>query len=125
MRVLDLITDAGSTGMSMKEVAHAMDTQFSSVSGRGTELKRLGMVEDSGEVRAGSAVLVATGTVKMPQPKEPEKPKEDIKAITPTDAQRQFKALEDLYENTAMSNEDYDNAKARIYRALGLWGMGQ
>jgi hypothetical protein len=125
LAVLELIKDSPN-GLSMKEVADLMNTQFSTVSGRGSELKKFGLVEPTGEVREGSAVLQATRRVFQPivvtkvQP-APE-PKEDIKPITPAEAQRQFKALEDLFEHTSLSNEGYDNAKARIYRALGLWG---
>jgi hypothetical protein len=128
LKVLELIKDA-ENGLSMKEVARIMDTQFSSVSGRGSELKRFGLVEETGEVREGSAVLKATSRVFQPivvsrvQP-APE-PKEDIKPITPAEAQKQLKSLEDLYEHTSLTNEDYDAAKARIYRALGKWGTGQ
>jgi predicted transcriptional regulator len=53
--VLALISKHG--GLSMKEVAALMDVPFNTVSGRGSELKQLGKVEKTGEVRDGSAVL--------------------------------------------------------------------
>lgn len=46
-------------GLSMKEVAHMMGVGFNVVSGRGSELKALGRVEKTGEIRDGSAVLRA------------------------------------------------------------------
>ncbi len=58
-QVLNLITaftPAG--GITMKEVASIMGVEINRVSGRGSELKRLGMVRKSGEIRDGSAVLV-------------------------------------------------------------------
>ena len=122
MAVLEHITNAGTHGMSMKEVAKAMSTQFSSVSGRGTELKRLGMVEENGEVREGSAVLVATGTVRIPKP-EPDKPKKELKPLSPSQARRELAELEWMYEHTAISTESYDSAKARIWLSIELWGV--
>jgi hypothetical protein len=59
-RVLDAITQSPS-GLTMKELAAQWGVQFSSISGRGSELKKMGLLETTGEVRAGSAVLQATG----------------------------------------------------------------
>jgi len=121
MAVLEHITKAGTHGMSMKEVAKAMNTQFSSVSGRGTELKRLGMVEESGEAREGSAVLVATGTVRIPKP-EPLQPKKELKPLSPSQARKELEHLEWMYEHTSISSDAFDAAKARIFTRIELWG---
>ncbi|HTR27235.1 MAG TPA: hypothetical protein VMI10_24910 [Terriglobales bacterium] len=64
--VYALISNAGPQGLSMKEVATIMGVQLNTISGRGTELKKLGLVEPTAEVRAGSMVLRAI------QPKTPE-----------------------------------------------------
>lgn len=48
---------------SMKEVAQLMGVPFNTISGRGSELKRLGLVELTGEVRQGSAVLRAVDAI--------------------------------------------------------------
>jgi predicted transcriptional regulator len=56
--VLRLIIE--NNGLSMKEVAQLMGVEFNTVSGRGSELKKMGLVEPTGEVRSGSAVLKAT-----------------------------------------------------------------
>jgi hypothetical protein len=55
-QVLELIQECP---RSMKEVARMMGKGFNAVAGRGSELKALGLVEKTGEVRAGSAVLRA------------------------------------------------------------------
>ena len=60
--VFALIRDAGPEGMTMKEVAKVMGVQLNRVSGRGSDLKRLEMVEENGVVRDGCAVLVVKGT---------------------------------------------------------------
>lgn len=52
--VLRLIAECPRT---MKEIAAVMGKEFNAVSGRGSELKRLGLVRKTGEVRDGSAVL--------------------------------------------------------------------
>jgi len=44
-------------GCTMKEVAAMMGKPFNAVSGRGSELKKAGQVEKTGETRDGSAVL--------------------------------------------------------------------
>jgi hypothetical protein len=41
----------------MKEIAVLMGKGFNAVAGRGSELKALGLVRKTGEVREGSAVL--------------------------------------------------------------------
>jgi len=45
---------------SMKEIAALMGKGFNAVAGRGSELKALGLVQKTGEIRDGSAVLRAT-----------------------------------------------------------------
>jgi hypothetical protein len=58
--VYDFIHSAGPQGLSMKEVARLMGVEFNRIAGRGSELKASGLVEKTGEVREGSAVLRAT-----------------------------------------------------------------
>jgi hypothetical protein len=65
LQVLELIKDSYN-GLSMKEVAALMDCPFNTVSGRGSELKKSGLVEPTGETRDGSAVLQATKVVFTP-----------------------------------------------------------
>jgi DNA-binding IclR family transcriptional regulator len=55
------LLDANPTGLSMKEIAAQLGVQFNRISGRGTELKYQKLVATTGELRDGSAVLVATG----------------------------------------------------------------
>ena len=45
----------------MKQVAAAMGRQFNTLSGRGSDLKRMGLIRKTGEIIDGSAVLEATG----------------------------------------------------------------
>jgi len=66
-----------------------------------------------------------TPTPQQPPVARPEPQHEDIKPMSPAKAHEEFRALEDLYEHTAMSSESYDAAKRKIYRALGLWGEQQ
>src|SRR5208282_5232738 len=54
--VLSLIMERPRT---MKEIAVVMGRQLNCVSGRASELKKLGCIEPTGEVRCGSAVLKA------------------------------------------------------------------
>lgn len=56
--VLRLITARPST---MKEVAVLMGVPLHTISGRGSELKKAGLIEPTGAVRQGSAELLATG----------------------------------------------------------------
>jgi hypothetical protein len=60
-QVYELIKQSPRT---MKEVAEAMGVQLNTVSGRGSELKQRSLIEPTGEVRGGSAVLRAI----VPQP---------------------------------------------------------
>jgi hypothetical protein len=55
-RVLTIITEKPST---MAEVAAKMQVQLNTISGRGSELKKLGLVAPTGERRNGGAVLRA------------------------------------------------------------------
>lgn len=57
--VLQLIQEAGPRGLCMKEIAALLGVPFNACSGRGSELKRFGQVEETGEVRQESAVLCA------------------------------------------------------------------
>jgi hypothetical protein len=45
----------------IKECASEMGREFNTVSGRGTELLKLGLVRRTGEIRDGAAVLMGTG----------------------------------------------------------------
>jgi hypothetical protein len=45
-----------------------------------------------------------------------------VAAISPHEAQRELAALESLYEHTEISQEAYDAARARIFKALAVWG---
>jgi hypothetical protein len=124
--VLRLITEAGDAGLSMKEVANLMSTQFSSVSGRGSELKTMEVVEPTGEIRAGSAVLRATGYVGLPKAKheplpEPVKAKAIVKPLSPSQAKKELADLEFLYEHSSIETDTYDAAKKAIYDSIDVW----
>jgi hypothetical protein len=54
--VLELIRELP---RSMKQIAIIMGKGFNAVAGRGSELKAMGLVKKTGEIRDGSAVLVA------------------------------------------------------------------
>jgi DNA-binding transcriptional ArsR family regulator len=115
LRVMELIKDSPD-GLSMKEVARAMDVEFCTVSGRGTDLKRMGLVEPSGEIREGSAVLV-------PASKLFAKPQEavSVKGLSPVQTDKELASLQSLYEQTELTSVQYDAAKRRIWAGLEAW----
>ena len=127
-RVLELITQSGPAGLSMKQVASAMSVQLNTISGRGSELRQSGAVEDTGERRSGSAVLRATGFTGNPAKKDKAQPTtiaekpETVKPLSPTAAQRELEALEYLYEHSEINTDSYDAARKRVFDALAAFG---
>jgi hypothetical protein len=124
MRVFELIKDSYN-GLSMKEVAEIMDVQLNTISGRGSSLKQLGLVEPTGEVRNGSAVLQATSKVFAPvvEPTapEPEPLREPVKPMSPAQVNRELDKLDSIYEHHTLTDEQYDKAKTRIMAAFEAW----
>ena len=57
--VLDVIRSKGLDGCTAKEIAASLGSGLHQISGRCSELKRMGLVIDSNRRREGSAVLVA------------------------------------------------------------------
>lgn len=118
------------TPRSMKEVAQLMGVPFNTISGRGSELKRYGLVEETGEVRQGSAVLRAVGirqasATYTPTPKPVEAPKAEPVKVKPekpmsaSQLHKELKALADTFNSctpTEMSGEEYDRARAELFR---------
>lgn len=131
--VLNLIRNAGSEGMTMKEVAATMGVQLNTVSGRGSELKKLELVRETGSVRAGSAVLVisdgrstpdevAAYLNAKPEPVEPKK--KPLRPMSPTTAKKERAAVKELYEGgnpDVYTPEWFKAANIRIDTAVGLW----
>jgi transposase len=124
-QVLNLIIEHN--GLSMKEVAQMMGVPFNTVSGRGTELKKFGLVEPTGEIRSGSAVLCATtrglAPIKVTKPEEPKPEAHPIKPMSPSQVQKELEKLEALYEKgeKGMTDEMYDTGKKYIYKCLEAW----
>lgn len=58
-------------------------------------------------------VKVAEPTAKAVRP---------IRAMSPATVDKELKALKYLFDHTTMTNESYDNAKTKLFRALELWG---
>jgi hypothetical protein len=131
--VLNLIRNAGPEGMTMKEVAADMGVQLNTVSGRGSELKKLGLAKESGGVRDGSAVLVLSSGVETPdevaaylnaKPEPVEPKKKALKPMSPATAKKERAAVKELYEGgnpNTYTPEWFAAANFRIDTAVELW----
>jgi len=48
--------------------------------------------------------------------------KQEVKPLSPIAVSRQLKVLDELYENTGMSSDAYQESKAKLVKALEAWG---
>lgn len=127
--ILDLIREEP---RSMKECSQILGVPFHTISGRGTNLKALGLVEKTGYVRAGSAVLRITGTTSKVETPEAvvaflnttppvEQPKA-LRPLSPAEFKKQMKALNDQFNAGEIEPEPFDEIKALLHARRDLYG---